>query len=152
MVAGVLVLAPLHAPSGLVDDLVAAHVRSLQVDHLTDVPTSDRHTVKPWFAGKVAFSPPVVDLADRGFPLVGGRVDYVGHRTVAAIVYRRHGHVINLFVWPADAPAAGDAAFREEGYNVVRWEQGGLVHYAVGDVDPAELDAFRAAAAARAPD
>jgi anti-sigma factor RsiW len=101
--------------------------------------------VKPWFAGKVDFSPPVLELADRGFPLVGGRLDYIRGRVVAAVVYRRRQHIINVFVWPAGARVAVPASSRHDGYNVAGWSQGGLEFWAVSDVDPADLRQLRAA-------
>ncbi|MBC2805667.1 anti-sigma factor [Rhizobium ruizarguesonis] len=142
-----------NAPSQtllLQDQIMASHVRSMMADHLTDVLTSDQHTVKPWFNGKIDFSPPVSDLAKDGFPLVGGRVDYIGDRAVAALVYRRHGHVINLFIWPA--ASAAQTTTVHDGYNMTQWSDGGLVFWAISDVaagDLAEFETvFRAAARA----
>jgi anti-sigma factor RsiW len=124
----------------LQDEIVANHVRSLLADHLADVMTSDRHTVKPWFAGKIDFSPPVVDLKGAGFPLVGGRVDYLNGKVVAALVYRRGGHIINLFIWPDTAQR--DQAESHESYNIREWSEGGLVFWAVSDIEAGELESF----------
>ncbi|MBS0479351.1 MAG: anti-sigma factor [Proteobacteria bacterium] len=123
--------------------LVASHVRSLLADHLVDIRTSDRHVVKPWFNGKIDFSPPTPDLAADGFPLVGGRLDYVGGRVVPAIVYRRRLHTINLFVWPANG--AAPATMSVDGYTVLHWRQGDLDYWAVSDVAADDLAQFRAA-------
>ncbi|HZZ35937.1 MAG TPA: anti-sigma factor, partial [Caulobacteraceae bacterium] len=145
-VAASLVLLAVMAPfdGGVPRELVEGHIRSLQAQHLVDVATSDRHTVKPWFNGKIDFAPPVVDLAAQGFPLAGGRLDYLHERTVAALVYRRRAHVINLYVWPGEASAT-PAVQRREGYTLVRWGRGGLVYWAVSDIDPADLRAFQKA-------
>lgn len=146
---GLMVAIPWRDDRALTRDLIDDHVRSLQVAHLTDVETSDQHVVKPWFGGKLDFSPPVIELKDQGFPLVGGRLDYLNHRTVAAIVYRRGRHVINLFVWP-DAGANGPGATRAaDGYTLRHWRAGGMTFWAVSDVNPADLTRFEAELEAR---
>jgi anti-sigma factor RsiW len=139
----ILLLVQPFATSNLDDELIAGHVRSLQAAHLTDVRTSDEHRVRPWFNGKIDFAPPVPELAGEGFPLVGGRLDYVDGRTVAALVYRRRLHTINLFVWPA--PPAGERRVQKDGYSVDEWSAGGLRFSAVSDIAPADLEAFRKA-------
>jgi anti-sigma factor RsiW len=126
----------------LTGELVADHVRSLQVAHLVDVPTSDQHVVKPWFNGKLDFAPPVVELKDQGFPLVGGRLDFADHRTVAAIVYRRGRHLINLFVWPDRGAGGPGVVHAGEGYTLRHWRSGGLTFWAVSDVNPNDLALF----------
>ena len=130
----------------LTDEVVANHVRSLLVENrVIDVPSSDEHTVKPWFNGKLDFAPPVVDLTSEGFPLLGGRLDYAGQRTVAALVYRHRQHIINLFLWPADGGALDGGAMTTEsrqGYHVLHWSSGGMIFWAVSDLNPADLRAF----------
>jgi anti-sigma factor RsiW len=131
------------ADSRLAQEVVSAHVRSLLVDHLTDVASTDQHTVKPWFSGKVSFAPPVTDLAAQGFPLVGGRLDVLEDQPVAAAVYQRRKHLINLFIWAS----AGNASTREislarRGYNLVHWTEGGMEYWAVSDVNRADLQEF----------
>jgi anti-sigma factor RsiW len=146
-----LMIAPALQTAQLEQELVAGHVRSQQVGHLIDVVTSDQHVVKPWFGGKLDFSPPVVDLADQGFPIVGGRLDYIGKRTVAAIVYRRGRHVINLFVWPAGHNLGPAEARPGDGYTLLHWTRGGMTFWAVSDVNEKDLQAFRQLLEARTP-
>jgi anti-sigma factor RsiW len=136
-----LVLAVPRPGPSLQDEIVSSHVRSLLVDHLTDVRTLDRHTVKPWFNGKTDIAPPVADLAAQGFPLVGGRLDYVAGQPVPVIVYRRHEHVINVFVWHARAIAT--ETYSEGGFNMVWWTVNGLTFCAISDVAEADLQQLR---------
>ncbi len=125
----------------IADAVLASHLRSLLASHLTDVASTDRHTVKPWFAGKLDYAPPVADLAAQGFPLIGGRLDYLGGRRVAALVYARGPHTINLFIWPANGDTtAGRLA--EHGYTLIRWTVSGMTYWAVSDVDPVALTTF----------
>jgi anti-sigma factor RsiW len=141
---GLVLVARTPSPDDLLArQAVASHARSLLAAHLLDVPSSDRHTVKPWFQGRLDFAPPVVDLADRGFPLAGGRLDDLDGRTAAALVYRRRQHVINLFVWPA--PSGADTSIRtasHRGYHLAHWARAGLNFWAVSDLNADELDEF----------
>jgi anti-sigma factor RsiW len=131
------------APDHALQELVANHVRSLMVDHLTDVTSSDSHTVKPWFEGKLDFSPPVPELTAQGFRLVGGRLEYLGERPVAALVYQRREHVINLFAWPARPEAGGDATMvTRQGYHLAHWRVSGMSYWAVSNLNQRELQEF----------
>ena len=124
-------------------EVVSSHVRASMGEHLFDVRSTDQHTVKPWFLGKLDFSPPVNDLAQAGFPLTGGRLDYVAGRPVAALVYMRGQHTINVFVWPdaSDATRPPDAR-TIRGFHVRHWTHEGMSYWAVSDVNDAELDQF----------
>ena len=126
----------------LASQVVASHVRSLQGGHLTDVASSEHHTVKPWFAGKLDFSPPVPDFTSQDFALKGGRLDYLGERPVAALVYGRRQHVINLFVWPGSDAAPAPTAISRRGYHIVHGAAAGMTYWAVSDLNPTELAQF----------
>jgi anti-sigma factor RsiW len=127
----------------ILGEVVSAHLRSLQADHLTDVLSSDQHTVKPWFNGRLAGSPPVFDLTALGFTLLGGRLDYVDAKPVAAIVYRRRVHIINLFCAPSPGSVRRATTMKSlHGFNVRSWTDNGLSLWAVSDINAEELTEF----------
>ena len=132
------------AGAALADDVLASHIRSLMPPpgHLTDVPSSDQHTVKPWFNGRLDYSPPVYDFAGRGYPLLGGRLDYVDGRSVAALVYGRRQHMISVFLWPAGRGSAGPATRTRQGYHELHWSAGDYTYWVVSDLGLAELRDF----------
>jgi anti-sigma factor RsiW len=131
------------APDPFVADLIADHVRSLMADHLMDVATSDQHTVKPWLSAHLELSPVVKDLTQEGFPLVGGRLDYLDGHRAAAVVYRRDKHIINLFaVAGSDGPDTRPVEESRDGFNIVRWRMGGLSYAAISDVEAPQLLTF----------
>jgi len=129
--------------NSLVNEVVADHVRSLLATHLVDVASSDQHTVKPWFDGKIDFAPDVRDLSEDGFPLIGGRIDYLDGKTVVALVYQRNKHPINVFIMPATTN--GDTSFSavtRRGYNVLSWTHNEMKYWAVSDLNQTELRQF----------
>jgi len=129
----------------ITNQVLASHVRSLMPGHLTDVLSSDQHTVKPWFNGKLDFSPPVYDFAGRGFPLIGGRLEYVAGRPVAALVYGRRQHVINVFLWPAERESTGGRpATTQQGYHLLHWTTPAYSYWVASDLGLPELRDFEA--------
>jgi anti-sigma factor RsiW len=142
LATAVMVAVVLPRAGGLPDSVVASHIRALQPGHLTDVISTDQHTVKPWFDGRLDYAPPVKDLAAQGFPLAGGRLDYLNNRPVAALIYRRGQHVIDLYVWPETNRPLGSGGGERNGYNYERWLQGGMEFWAVSDVALPDLRQF----------
>ncbi len=156
MAAGVLLLVGMSAtmgmllshPSSLMDErladaVFADHVRSIQVDHLTDVVSSDRHTVKPWFQGKLDFAPDVPDLSEHGYTMSGGRLDYLVDRPVAALVYLRRLHAINVFIRPAaNEETKAVRSLTRQGFHIRQWQQSGMAYWAISDLNDEELDEF----------
>jgi anti-sigma factor RsiW len=156
MAAGILVMIGAAAAMGVflsrgrtsADDrlaewIVASHIRSLQVEHLTDVASADGHKVKPWFRGKLDFSPQVSDLSAEGYPLSGGRLDYLADRPVAALVYHRRLHAINLFTWPATSDEEKAVrGFDRQGFHIRHWQRSGMTYWAISDLNEQELDEF----------
>ena len=134
--------------SSISEEIVSSHVRALLSQHPIDVVSTDQHTVKPWFNGRLDYTPPVVDLAAQGFPLVGGRVDYVGHRTVAVLVYRYKKHPIDLYIFPDTGGAQAPAARASDGYAMARWQRNGMTYWAITDAQSTHLQAFEQAAQA----
>ena len=125
------------------DEVIAGHVRSLLAQHLTDVASSDQHTVKPWFAGKLDFSPPVDDFATRGYPLIGGRLDYLGGRAVAALIYKRRKHTINVFIWPMTGVGTPSTQhLTQQGYQLIRFARQGMNYWIISDLNSTELEQF----------
>ena len=141
-IGGLLLYSGNRRDQSLARELVADHVRSLMATHLTDVLTSDQHTVKPWFTGKLDFSPRVRDLSADGFELVGGRLDYLDGHSAAAIVYQRRKHVINLFTWPEKSGDESPQATAQQGFNLIEWTQDGMYYCAISDLNQQELGEF----------
>jgi anti-sigma factor RsiW len=127
----------------LANTILASHLRSMLGDRLLEVSSSDQHTVKPWFAGKTDFSPEVKDFASDGFPLAGGRIEFVSDRSVAALIYRHGQHVINLFTWPANSSDPKRSHFVRNGYNIAQWSDASMTYWAVSDISTAEMDRFQ---------
>ena len=129
----------------LVQEAVGDHIRSLQLNHLSDVISTDQHTVKPWFVGKLDFSPPVFDLAVSGFPLSGGRLEHLDGRPAAALVYHRRQHAINLFIWPASERPVSNRQSAQNGFQTRSWSERGFNFLAVSEIDADELGRFTTA-------
>ena len=133
----------LSSEQSLAREVVSSHIRSLMANHALDVVSTDQHTVKPWFNGKLDFSPPVKNLTEQGFPLIGGRLDYVGGRSVAALVFQRNKHTINLFIWPVTEKNSNPTSSASiQGYNLIHWSDSTMSFWAVSDLNEKELTGF----------
>ena len=145
LVASNAYLASTSAPARdpIADDLVNGHIRALVSEHPFDVASSNRHTVKPWFAGKIDYAPAVADFSSEGFALVGGRVDYIGARPVATLVYQRDSHLIDVSLWPRGANDPREASVSIRGYAVRHWAAGGMSYWIVSDADTHEIDTLQ---------
>ncbi len=140
-------LIPAVPSTDIADLVVDSHIRSLQPGHLVDIASNNQHNVKPWFDGRIDFAPPVKNLADEGFPLEGGRLDYLKNREIAALVYRGGPHLINLLIWPTpsgspDGGPEAPQALAREGYNIIHWRENDMTVWAISDLNPTELQAF----------
>jgi anti-sigma factor RsiW len=131
-----------NATTSIAESVVQSHVRALKDQHLFDVRSSDQHTVKPWFLGKLDFSPPVADVSSRGFELIGGRIDHVEGRSAAALVYQRRQHPINVYIWPAPDMASSSDVRSIRGFQVRHWIRDGMSFWAVSDLNDTELSEF----------
>jgi anti-sigma factor RsiW len=139
-IVAIVAIRTIPPPQGqLKTEVIDSHVRSMMANHLVDVASTDQHTVKPWFSTQLDFSPPVGDFNEAGFHLIGGRLDYIDHHTVAALVYRRNQHVVNVLIWPARETAATGQRSFERGFFVVRTNHAGLDYWIVGDLNADEL-------------
>lgn len=123
-------------------EVVSSHVRSLMVNHLVDVVSSDRHTVKPWFNGKLDFSPKVIDFADKGFALSGGRLDYLNNRPVAALIYKHDQHWVNVFTWPSPESQSQVKLIQHQGYSIFHWVNNGMEYWTISDLNANSLQSF----------
>lgn len=127
----------------LAQEIVSSHIRSLMANHALDVVSTDQHTVKPWFNGKLDFSPPVKNLAGQGFPLIGGRLDYINGHAVAALVFQRHKHIVNLFIWPTKQKSVPPTPLASiQGYNLIHWSSADMTFWAASDLNAKELMEF----------
>lgn len=151
LVVWMFVLVPTKQPNvSVISQVVAAHIHSLQVDHLSDISSSDQHTVKPWFSGKLGFSPSVLDYSTQGFSLVGGRLGYIDGKNVAAVVYKRRKHIINLFMWPIGKSSLASNALSDKpaqhrkGYNLLHWKTASMNYWLISDLNVKELNLFSA--------